>query len=444
MKGETPITIKAPASKSLSHRALIAGALSPGKTVLSGVLDSQDISRTKNCLAACGASFMDSQGRILVTGMENGPAGGETGPIDLNVGESGTTCRLLTGVLAAGKGLFRVFGEGRMHDRPIGALTRTLETLGVEFEWEGKREYPPFVLKTKGLPGGNADISLEESSQYLSGLLLAAPFSRRQMTITVSGGKVVSWPYVALTLMTLKDFGVSVQVQILDGDNWTTVPYDEPSRVEPGRIRFLVEPGPYKACAACRVEGDWSNASYFLAAGAIGPNPVKVMGLRKNSLQGDRAILEILKTMGATVNWDDDRVTVSPARLHGAELDMGHCPDLVPTVAVAASMAEGTTVIRNVAHLRIKESDRLEALATNLAKTGCLTELLPDGIRIEPKPMPKGAKINFETFDDHRMAMSMSLHELADIEVTLDNPGCVAKSFPRFFEEWKLIAEAVR
>ncbi len=443
MNGETPITIKAPASKSLSHRALIAGALSPGKTVLSGVLQSQDISRTRDCLAACGASFTDSQGRIIVTGMDNGPLGGETKPVRLNVGESGTTCRLLTGVLAAGHGLFNVFGEGRMHDRPMGALTRTLEKLGVEFKWEGKEDYPPFVMKTKGLPGGEADISLEESSQYLSGLLLAAPFSRQRITITVSGEKVVSWPYVALTLMTLNDFGVSVQVQILDGDEWKTVAYDEPSKVEPGRIRFLVEPGRYQACAACRVEGDWSNASYFLAAGAIGPNPVRVVGLRKNSLQGDRAILEILETMGAGVKWEGENVTVNPAKLHGADLDMGHCPDLVPTVAVAASMAKGTTVIRNVAHLRIKESDRLEALAHNLAKTGCRTELLPDGIRIEPGAMPVGAKIDFKTFDDHRMAMSMSLHELAGIEVALDNPGCVAKSFPRFFEEWKLVVKAM-
>ena len=440
------VSIQAPASKSMSHRALIAAALAPGRSRVSGLLDSQDIRRTRACLTACGASFAEDGDSMAVTGMAQGPRGGTPErPADMNVGESGTTCRLLAGVLAAGQGAFRIHGEGRMHERPIGEVFRALESQNVVADYEALPGYPPVVLRTKGLPGGNLSISMEESSQYLSGLLLAAPLAQGPLTIGVAGSKVVSWPYVALTLQVLEDFGVPATVELLQDGRWAAVPRGQAFEARPGAIRFAMRPGTYRA-RAYEVEGDWSNASYFLAAGALGPNPVSVAGLRPDSLQGDRAILEILARMGAAVSWKDGRVLVEPAQggLTGADLDMGHCPDLVPTVAVAASLAKGETTIRNVAHLRIKESDRLGALASEITRAGCGAELLADGIRVIPGKVVTDREVPFLAYGDHRMAMSLSLYGLAGVPVALDNPGCVAKSFPGFFEQWDKVAAASR
>jgi 3-phosphoshikimate 1-carboxyvinyltransferase len=186
------------------------------------------------------------------------------------------------------------------------------------------------------------------------------------------------------------------------------------------------------------VEGDWSNASYFLAAGAVGEKPVLVRGLRRDSLQGDMAILDILARMGARVDWGPLGVTVSGQGLHGVELSMGACPDLVPTVCAVAARASGPTTIRDVAHLRIKESDRLSACADELRKVGAEVETFEDGLTIIPRPITAGAAVDFCTYGDHRMAMSMSLFELAGVDVRLDNPGCVAKSFPGFWDQWGL------
>jgi 3-phosphoshikimate 1-carboxyvinyltransferase len=440
------VSIQAPASKSMSHRALIAAALAPGQSRVSGLLDSQDIRRTRACLTACGARFDGGFDAVTVMGMAQGPRGGTPErPTDMNVGESGTTCRLLAGVLAAGQGVFRIHGEGRMHERPIGEVFRALESQNVEADYEAAPGYPPVVLRTKGLPGGDLRISMEESSQYLSGLLLAAPLARGPLSLGVAGSKVVSWPYVALTLQVLEDFGVPAVVELLQDGAWAAVPRGQAFEARPGAIRFAMKPGIYQACAY-EVEGDWSNASYFLAAGALGPSPVSVSGLRSDSLQGDRAILEILARMGAAVSWKAGRVLVEPAQggLVGADLDMGHCPDLVPTVAVAASLAQGETTIRNVAHLRIKESDRLGALASEITRAGCGAELLSDGIRVIPGTVVTDREVPFLTYGDHRMAMSLSLYGLAGVPVALDNPGCVAKSFPGFFEQWDKVAAASR
>lgn len=440
------VTVRAPSSKSLSHRALIAAALSPGRSEVHGVLDSQDIRRTRDCLAACGARFEDEDGVVRVQGLARGPVGGTpAAPVELNVGESGTTCRLLAGVAAAGRGSFRLSGEGRMHERPIGEVFLALGSQGVEVRYEGREGYPPLVLTSRGLPGGVLDISLSESSQYLSGLLLASPLAKSPVIIGVGGDKVVSWPYVALTLQVMADFGVPPRVEVLERGEFHAVPQGTAVTAAPGGIRFLVDPGVYRP-RTYEIEGDWSNASYFLAAGALGPAPVAVAGLRPDSLQGDRAILSILSVMGAQVSWDGGLAQVAPAPggLHGAELDMGHCPDLVPTVAVAASMAQGPSTIRNVAHLRLKESDRLAALAAEIARTGCATELLDDGIRVTPRPIASGREIPFLTYADHRMAMSLSLYGLRGVGVHLDSPGCVAKSFPGFFGEWERIAAVVR
>lgn len=427
------INVQAPASKSLSHRALICAALAKGESRLTGVLESQDTERTMACLTAMGARFVRAgAGEYAVFGMAHGPQGGIGGAADLNVGESGTTCRLLAGVAAAGQGAFRIHGEGRMHQRPLGEPARALASQGARFDFEAKQGFPPVTIHATGLPGGEVDVRLEESSQYLSGVLLAAPLARSPLTIGISGSKAVSWPYVSLTLQTMADFGAPAVVEALGEQGFAPVDHRSVSSVEPGKLRFQVEPGSY-APRALHVEGDWSNASYFLAAGAVGKRPVRISGLRRDSLQGDRAILDILAAMGAQVDWDADGVTVSPRQLKGVNVDMGACPDLVPTVAVAACFASSSTTITNVAHLRIKESDRLEALAMEIVKTGCQTEMFEDGLTIRPAPLKPGQAVEFATRSDHRLVMGPSLFALAGLDVSFDNPGCVAKSFPGFW-----------
>mgnify|MGYP006294919189 CR=1 FL=1 len=444
------IDITAPASKSMSHRACIAAALAPGTSRLTGVLDSDDIHRTRDILTAAGASFAADGDALVVTGMQDGPMGSSLGeaddPLDCNVGESGTTCRLLTGVLAAGKGRFHVHGEGRMHQRPIAEPARALHHFGIEFVWLGEEGYPPFVLVTRGLPGGEVSVSLEESSHYLSGLLLAAPLAQAPTAVSVGGSKVVSWPYVALTLTVLQDFGLTCRVYSLEDGEWAERDFREMTAVEPGKVRFLVDPGAYRA-RDYAVEGDWSNASYFLAAGAVGPNPVRVTGLRQDSLQGDRAILDILAAMGAVVSWDAGAVTVSPpasGALSGTRVDMGHCPDLVPTVATAAALAQGPTTITNVAHLRIKESDRLAALASELGKAGARVETFADGLTVTPAPLRTGETLELDSHGDHRLVMGPSILGLGGVDVRFDHPECVGKSFPGFFEQWNAVLAAAK
>lgn len=432
------VAIQAPASKSLSHRAAIAAALARGTSRLDNVLESEDLERTMAVLGKASATIhRKGPGAYTVTGMAQGPQGCLThaAPLVMDVGESGTTCRLLTAVLAAGQGLFSIQGRGKMHSRPIASLVNVLISQGADIQYLDQPGCPPLVLSAHGLSGGEALIDLDESSQYLSGLLLAAPLARASMTMTIAGQKVVSWPYVGLTLQIMEDFGISFAVQALKESTWIEVSWRDPGRIVPGEMRIMVQPGAYRS-QDMAVEGDWSNASYFLAAGALSPIPVAVTGLRPDSLQGDRAIARILQRMGATVQWRGDLLLVSGGRLRGVDLDMGHCPDLVPTVAAVAAQARGTTAIRNVAHLRIKESDRLDAVATELSRIGAKISILDDAMIIEPAPLPKGSRLPFETYGDHRLAMSLSLLELGGIGVDLDQPGCVAKSFPEFWMRW--------
>ena len=438
-----PICVDAPSSKSVSHRTALAAALAPGTSRLFNVLSSQDIARTLSCLSALGAGIDLGQVEITVNGLDLSTWKGSEPkePADLDVGESGTTCRLITPIAALTGRACTIHGRGRMHERPIGALTQVLEHLGVSFTWHGREGYPPFTLSSSGITGGEVDVSLEDSSQYLSGLLLAAPLAKGPMRIGISGDKAVSWPYVALTLQVMQDFGVTPGVQTRIQNRWQDTPWNEITAVRPGRIRFLIEPAPYLP-RSVKVEGDWSNASYLIASGLFLPRGIRVENLNCESLQGDRAFLDILAAMGASPVCQKTSVTLSPARLDGAEVDMGACPDLVPTVAVLASLARGQSRISNVAHLRLKESDRLQALASEIAKTGCRVELLDDGLVIEPGPDPSGRDIDFVTFGDHRLAMSLSLYQLAGVQVRLDDPDCVGKSFPAFWKTWETIIQA--
>lgn len=432
------IVITAPASKSVSHRLLICAALAEGQSRVTGVLESQDLERTRACLAAMGAEITGKGGDYAVRGVAGVPRGGTTEPAVLDVGESGTTCRLIVAVAAAGQGLFTVSGRGRMNERPIGELTRVLTGLGTRAEFPGRPDCPPVRITATGLSGGTVGITLEESSQYLSGLLLASPLAKGPLDILVTGQKAVSWPYVAVTLAAMRDCGVPVVVETKRGAAWVVTDPAAVTTAEPGRLRFLCRPGRYLP-GTRQVEGDWSNASYFLAAGALGAHPVRVENLRRDSAQGDTAMVDILGRMGARLTQDANSVTVFPSPLSGITVDMGPCPDLVPTIAAAAAQAVGPTTIKNVAHLRIKESDRLAALADNLTRAGAKATVLADGLRIEPGLIPPHDTVSFATYDDHRMAMSMALFTLCGVTARFDNPGCVAKSFPHFFDEWSKV-----
>ncbi|MFA6809476.1 MAG: 3-phosphoshikimate 1-carboxyvinyltransferase [Desulfoplanes sp.] len=434
------LSIDAPASKSMSHRALICAALARGNSTLENVLVSDDLMRTRECLTALGAEFVDDCGTILVRGVSGFACG--AGPVDLFVGESGTTCRLLTGLAAAFAGHFRIHGAGRMHERPMNALVDALASLGVGFSFETKKNFLPFVLHSGGKLHGSVAIDISESSQFLSALLLAAPLGPSALTIELLGTKVVSWPYVALTLQMMQDFGVQVVVCSRNKDTWEEVDWRELTEVHPGAIRFVVRPQAYQP-RQHRVEADWSNASYFLAAGAIGPAPVCLRGLRPDSMQGDRAWVDILQAMGGTFRWNEQGCTVFPSALHGARLDMKSCPDIVPTVAVMACFAQGPTEIRGVAHLRFKESDRLEAVASQLRRAGQGVEVLDDGLIISPAPFAGGQTIHLSSFSDHRIAMSLSLLACAGLVPAFDDSACVSKSFPGFWDTWKNIQDAL-
>lgn len=465
---ERPVIIEAPASKSMSHRYLIGAALADGDSIITHTLESRDIEATRGILCEAGAKMKPilapNSAEITgweVRGMNGMPKGGEDRPLDCNVGESGTTCRLLAAVLAAGRGLFRIHGEGRMHQRPIGELCDALERLGCGVVYQGKPGFPPILLQARGLDpaleDGHARCGMDDSSQYFSGLLFAAPMAASPICLELAGTKAVSWPYVGLTLQCLLDFGIRFQVEIRPRLGVPWIPLQEASwrglaDARPGCFRARVWPGKYKA-GNYSVEGDWSAASYFLAAGALGKRPVTVTGIKSDSLQADRAIVSILQKMGCRVEVKPDSATVYPSHLRGVSLDMGMCPDLVPTVAALAAFASGSTRISNIAHLRVKESDRIAAPAEELAKTGVMVDVLSDGllingmggktahVRNRPDSPTLGADASLSAHNDHRMAMALALLEMRDCGLCvydrLDNPEVVAKSFPRFWDLWR-------
>lgn len=456
-----PVEITAPASKSQSHRYLIAAALANGESTIHNTLESADLEATRAILCEAGARMkpLHAQGSTEINGwkvwgMAGKPKGGMDTPLECDVQESGTTCRLLTAVLAAGEGLFRIFGSGRMHERPIGELCSNLIAMGAGIIWQGKPGYPPFLLSGRGLRpelvDGCVRVDIGESSQYFSGLLLAAPMAKSPLTLEIGGKKAVSWPYIGLTLQCLWDFAIRFRVETRSrlGDPWIMLQKATWRNLEEGRpgcLRVRVWPGEYQA-GEYTVEGDWSGASYFLAAGALGRRPVRIFGLSPESLQGDRAILKILEKMGAKLEITKDAITAYPSQLHGVSLDMSSCPDLVPTVATLAAFAKGSTRIGNVSHLRLKESDRIEAPARELAKAGATVDALSDGLLINGVRDKKGqcSLLDPETglcaHNDHRIAMSLALLEMRDptldVKSRLDNHQVVRKSFPNFWDLW--------
>ena len=403
-------SIRPPGSKSITNRALVCAALAEGESTLDGVLDSED---TRVMIAALGQLGLDvvhdpTAQTVRIIGCGGRPPASKA---DLYVANSGTTVRFLTAMVALGEGTFRLDGTTRMRERPIADLLDALVQLGVDAKSEKATDCPPVVVHADGLSGGKVSMAGSISSQYLSGLLMAAPCAAGPVELKVDG-VLVSRPYIEMTLAVMKAFGVEVETEDL------------------GRFT-IAAPQTYTA-RQYAIEPDASAASYFFAAAAITGGRVTVEGLSRESLQGDVAFCDCLQRMGCDVEYGEDRITVVGRPLVGIEVDMNAISDTVQTLSAVALFAEGPTLIHNVAHIRHKETDRLSALATELRKFGVDVEEGPDRLRITPGPM-HGATI--DTYDDHRMAMSLALVGLKLPGVVIRDPGCTAKTYPEFFDD---------
>jgi len=399
--------IAIPGSKSYTHRALILSSLADGESLLTHALRCEDTERTAQGLVNVGVEIFweGDDVRVLGTG---GKLKGSGDRID--VGNSGTSMRFLTALAGLKRGVTVLDGNERMRKRPIRELLVGLGELGVRAYSQKENDFPPVVVESEGLHGGTARIKGEESSQFLSGLLLVAPYAQKDVTLQVVG-PLASKPYVDITLAAMSAFGVGIRNQ--------------------GYRSFFIQAGQRYRPQRYRVEGDASNASYFFSAAAVCRGRVEVRNLNPASLQGDFGFLDILERMGCRVNRGGDWVEVQGGKLHGIEINMNEMPDLVPTLAVTAAFAQGRTVIQNIGHLRLKESDRIHALATELSKMGVRVDEKKDGLGIEGG-RPHGAEI--ETYDDHRMAMSFAIAGLAVPGIRILGERCVDKSFPEFWE----------
>ena len=332
---------------------------------------------------------------------------------NLFVDNSGTSLRFLTAMVATGQGTYKLDGSPRMRERPVADLLQALNGLGADAKSDLGTGCPPLTVIATGLDGGNAFVKGDVSSQFLSGLLMSLPYSKDVTTVEVDG-VLVSQPYVAMTLNVMEAFGVRVE--------------NRKNR------RFDVRPGKYKGRTYV-IEPDASAASYFFALAAITGGTITVEGLGSTSVQGDMGFLDVLEHMGCEVERTADETTVSGGPLKGVDVDMNAISDTVMTLAVVALFASGHTRIRNVAHIRHKETDRISALATELRKLGATVEEKPDGLLIIPPDHGKITPASIATYKDHRMAMSFALAGVKAGGVTIQDPGCVAKTYPRFWED---------
>jgi 3-phosphoshikimate 1-carboxyvinyltransferase len=409
--------VAVPGSKSITQRALIAAALADGESVLLGPLESEDTRYTAAALAQMGVTVEKGKENWTVIGN-----GGriETPAKEIFLGNNGTATRFLASVAALGAGTFRISGDARMAERPILPLMQALQGWGVDIASINNNGCPPLVIQANGLSGGKTILPAGKSSQYLSSLLLVGPYARQEAELDVQG-EILSLPYVIMTLAVMESFGIRVEAN--EALNSYSIPR-----------------GIYRA-RKYAIEGDASNASYFYAAAAITGGEVTVPNVPVPSLQGDAAFVALLARMGCQVNKTGEGLTVSgPEELRGITIDMADMPDVVPTLAVVASQAKGRTVIKNIAHLRIKECDRLHVMAVELAKLGAGVEELEDTLIIEgnaPDTPMHGAEIN--TYNDHRIAMSFAVAGLAVPGVKILGEECVAKSFPDFWERFALL-----
>ena len=410
-------SVEIPGSKSITHRALVAASLAQGESRITNFLDCEDTRYTIQGLRDIGAPISVGQQEVVVTGTGGTfpPPSGERKEIFL--GNSGTSYRFLLSIAALACGDFLLTGNPRMHQRPIQDLVHALRGLGVEASYEGQDLYPPVLIRAKGITGGKVVIPGNKSSQYISSLLLAGPCMERGIDIEVQGD-MVSQPYLDLTLHAMEQFGISP--------------------VRQGYCSFKIPSGRnYRPCRFM-VEGDASSGSYFWAAAAVTGGTVRTDNIfAHTALQGDIGFLDILEKMGCIVERKSDHVVVHGKDLLGIDVDMAKMPDMVPTLAAVALFARGKTSIRNVPHLRYKESDRLEAVATEWQQLGARVEELPDGLIIHGGSPLTGAIL--DPRDDHRIAMALAVVGLRVPDLRIRNGDCVNKSFPRFWDMWKTL-----
>lgn len=401
-----------PGSKSLSNRILLLAAVAQGQTRISNLLDSDDVRHMLNALGQLdvGLALNANKTECLVTG-RSGPLT-HTDALTLFLGNAGTAMRPLCAMLCAGQGQFTLTGEPRMSERPIADLVDCLRACGAKIDYLESDGYPPLTVNASGLNGGTVHIKGNISSQFLTAMLMASPFCKTDLEIVVDGD-LVSKPYILITLDVMARFGVQVENHDYQ--------------------RFVIPAGQhYVSPGDIMVEGDASSASYFLAAAAIAGGSVRVHGSGSTSVQGDARFAEVLEQMGAKVTWGDTWIEVSRGTLKGVDVDLNHIPDAAMTIATTALFAEGPTTIRNIYNWRVKETDRLSAMSTELRKLGATVEEGEDYLSIIPPQQITSAAI--DTYDDHRMAMCFSLAAFGDSPITINDPGCTAKTFPTYFE----------
>ncbi|WP_079434024.1 bifunctional 3-phosphoshikimate 1-carboxyvinyltransferase/cytidylate kinase [Zoogloea sp. LCSB751] len=423
-------TVRLPGSKSISNRVLLLAALAEGDTLVEDLLDSDDTRVMRDAIAALGVTLTEEGEALRVQG-----CGGRFSNLraDIFVGNSGLSIRtLVPAIVTSLSGCadeaaeVRLSGVPRMHERPIGDLVDGLKQLGAKVEWLGQEGYPPLALKPALLGAERVSVRGNVSSQFLTGLLQAAPLVARDKPLVIEvEGELISRPYVEITLNLMERFGVFVQ-----REGWS---------------RFIVPAGQrYMSPGRIAVEGDASTASYFLAAGALGGGPVRVVGAGRRSIQGDVKFADALAKMGAQIVWGDDWIEArAPASggLKAFDLDLNHIPDAAMTLAVAALFADGPSVLRNIGSWRVKETDRIAAMAAELRKLGATVEEYPESIKIIPPAQLKPAVI--DTYDDHRVAMCFSLATLDGPYVRINDPKCVNKTFPGYFTTFAGIATPV-
>ena len=412
-------TITPPGSKSLTNRALVIAALADGDTKLSNVLFAEDTEVMIEGLRALGYELKVDATTATVSVKGRGGTVPES-KANIACANSGTTIRFLTALCALGEGTYRLDGNERMRRRPIAELVTLLEELGAMVRYEAATGHPPVVVEAQGIPGGRAHFPSAYSSQYLSAVLMVAPYTKEAEAVVSLGPGQTSWPYIEMTARLMALFGVNVRIS-RDGDDG-----------QPSELRVPREP--YRA-RAYQIEPDASNATYFMAAAAVHPGAsVRIPGLGEESLQGDVAFARVLSDMGADVSLAADAITVGgPQRLRGIEVDMEPMPDAAMTLAAIAALAEGPTTIRGLHTWRVKETDRLAALQAELRKLGAGAVVEGDVLRIEPADTVRPAEI--ETYDDHRMAMSFAVVGSRAPGITILGPDCVAKTYPDFFAD---------
>ena len=399
-------TIRVPGSKSVTNRALVIAALAEGHSRILNPLFSDDSFWLMNALVRLGieVSADGERGEIYVSGQS-----GEiyASGVDLFVGNAGTVARFLPPVLALGKGPYTVDGVPRMRERPVEDLVDAMRQLGAAVEYVGEVAKFPLTIKGGGIPGGEARVSASKSSQFISGLLMASPYAETPVTLHPEGRK--EWPYVGITVALMRAFGVEV--------------------VE-ANGRFIVAPAMYSS-REYEVEPDASGASYFMAAAAVTGGRVSIPGLGSSSPQGDLRFAGVLHDMGCRVEITPDFIEVQgPDHLQGVEVDMNAFSDTMITLSAIAPFATSPTTIKNVAHTRLQETDRLSAVATELSRLGIKTQITPSSIRIIPDQVQSGV---VRTYGDHRIAMAFAVTGLVASGIRIENPGCVTKTFPGFF-----------